>query len=58
MKLNKTSGGYRIDNPTPYYVNEICISGSEKQAREGEFDAVMLTPKSTQMMKSGTYSTP
>ncbi|HEI2923263.1 TPA: fimbria/pilus periplasmic chaperone, partial [Escherichia coli] len=58
LVLNKTSGGYRIDNPTPYYVTVIGIGGSEKQAREGEFDAVMLAPKSTQMVKSGTYSTP
>ncbi len=36
----------------------IGIGGSEKQAREGEFDAVMLAPKSTQMVKSGTYNTP
>ena len=49
---------YRIDNPTPYYVTVIGIGGSEKQAREGDFDAVMLAPKSTQMVKSGTYNTP
>ncbi|EFN8141969.1 TPA: fimbria/pilus periplasmic chaperone, partial [Escherichia coli] len=58
LVLNKTGGGYQIDNPTPYYVTVIGIGGSEKQAREGEFDAVMLAPKSTQMVKSGTYSTP
>ncbi|HAY0228460.1 TPA: fimbria/pilus periplasmic chaperone [Escherichia coli] len=56
--LNKTNGGYRIENPTPYYVTVIGIGGSEKQAKEGEFEAVMLAPKSTQMVKSGTYSTP
>ncbi|HIG9582950.1 TPA: fimbrial biogenesis chaperone [Escherichia coli] len=58
LVLNKTGGGYRIENPTPYYVTVIGLGGSEKQAKEGEFDAVMLAPKSTQMVKSGTYSTP
>lgn len=58
LVLNKTSGGYRIENPTPYYVTVIGLGGSEKQAKEGEFEAVMLAPKSTQTVKSGTYSTP
>ncbi|MJN97647.1 molecular chaperone [Salmonella enterica subsp. enterica] len=58
LVLNKTSGGYRIENPTPYYVTVIGLGGSEKQATEGEFEAVMLAPKSTQMVKSGTYVTP
>ncbi len=58
MLQDKYPGQYRIDNPTPYYVTVIGIGGSEKQAREGEFDAVMLAPKSTQMVKSGTYNTP
>lgn len=58
LVLNKTSGGYRIENPTPYYVTVIGLGGSEKQATEGEFEAVMLAPKSTQMVKSGTYGTP
>lgn len=56
--LHKTSGGYRIENPTPYYVTIIGFGGSEKQAKEGGFDAVMLAPKSEQMVKSATYSTP
>ncbi|CAD6177113.1 PixD protein [Escherichia coli] len=56
--LNKTSGGYRIENPTPYYVTVIGLGGSEKQAKEGTFEAVMLAPKSSQTVKSGAYSTP
>ncbi|HIE1976840.1 TPA: fimbrial biogenesis chaperone [Escherichia coli] len=58
LVLSKTSGGYRIENPTPYYVTVIGIGGSEKQAKEGEFEAVMLAPKSTQTVKSVTYSAP
>ena len=58
LVLNKTSGGYRIENQTPYYVTVLGSGGSEKQAREGEFDAVRLAPKSTQTEKSGTNTTP
>ncbi|EJJ1300012.1 fimbria/pilus periplasmic chaperone [Salmonella enterica] len=56
--LNKTRGGYQIENPTPYYVTVIGLGNTEKQAKEGEFDAVMLAPKSTQKVKAGNYSTP
>lgn len=58
LVLNKINGGYRIENPTPYYVTVIGLGGSEKQAKEGVFEAVMLAPKSSQTVKSGTYSTP
>lgn len=58
LVLNKTSNGFRIENPTPYYVTIIGLGGSEKQAKEGEFDAVMLAPKSEQLVKSKNYSTP
>ena len=58
LVMSKTSGGYRIENPTPYYVTVIGLGGTEKQAKEGEFEAVMLAPKSTQMVKSVIYSTP
>ncbi|MGG5415593.1 MULTISPECIES: fimbrial biogenesis chaperone [Edwardsiella] len=58
LVLNKTSGGYQIENPTPYYITIIGLGGSEKQAKEGEFEAVMLAPKSAQTVKSVTYHTP
>ncbi|TNV16823.1 molecular chaperone [Buttiauxella sp. B2] len=58
LVLNKTSDGYRIENPTPYYVTVIGLGGSENQAKEGTFEAVMLAPKSTQTVKADSYSTP
>ncbi|HFG3511665.1 TPA: molecular chaperone [Escherichia coli] len=58
LVLNKTSGGYRIENPTPYYVTVIGFGGSEKQAKESKFEAVMLAPKSAQTIKAASYSTP
>ncbi len=58
LVLKKTSGGYRIENPTPYYVTVIGLGGSEQQAKEGVFEAVMLAPKSSQTVKGGSYSVP
>lgn len=56
--LNKTSGGYRIENPTPYYVTVIGLGGSEKEAKEGRFEAVMLAPKSEQTVKANSHASP
>lgn len=58
LVLTKTSGGYTIDNPTPYYVTVIGLGGSKKEAEEGKFEPVMLAPKSSKTVKSGSYSTP
>lgn len=56
--LNSVTGGYRIENPTPYYVTIIGIGGDEKQALEGKFESVMVPPKSDLTVKSGSYSSP
>ncbi|EAX4319106.1 fimbria/pilus periplasmic chaperone [Salmonella enterica subsp. enterica serovar Richmond] len=58
LVLNKTAGGWRIENPTPYYVTVIGLGGTEKEAKEGKFDAVMLAPKSEQTVKAGSYGSP
>lgn len=58
LVLSKTASGYTIDNPTPYYVTVIGLGGSKKQAEEGEFEPMMLAPKSSKIIKSGSYSTP
>lgn len=56
--LTAESGGYRIENPTPYYVTVIGMGGDEKQALDGKFEPVMLEPKATQSVKSATSATP
>lgn len=58
LVLTKENGGYRIENPTPYYVTIIGIGRDKKQAQTGAFDVVMLAPKSTQVVKTESYSTP
>lgn len=58
LVLNKVANGYRIENPTPYYVTIIGLAGGENQAKEQAFEAVMLAPKSTEFVKAGSYATP
>lgn len=46
LVLHKSTGGYRIENPTPYFVTIIGVGDSETKAKTGKFDAVMISPKS------------
>ncbi|ELC7077849.1 fimbria/pilus periplasmic chaperone [Salmonella enterica] len=58
LVLHSISGGYRIENPTPYFITVIGLGGSASQAENGKFDAMMLSPKSSQDVKSETWNTP
>ncbi len=50
--------GYRIENPTPYYITVIGIGGTAEQAEKGKFETVMVAPKSSVEASGGTWSTP
>lgn len=56
--LNKSGNGYRIENPTPYFVTIIGIGSSEADSVKGAFKPVMVSPKSTLDTAQGTYATP
>ncbi|CAI3917837.1 TPA: molecular chaperone [Escherichia coli] len=56
--LNKIPGGYRIENPTPYYITIIGIGGDVREAKEGKFDVIMISPKSEEYVHSRGYNTP
>ncbi|MEY0747156.1 fimbria/pilus periplasmic chaperone, partial [Escherichia coli] len=58
ITLTATSSGYTLDNPTPFYLTVIGIGNSQKQSEESDFDAVMIPPKSNQLIKSSKFSTP
>lgn len=59
LVLTPVSGGYSIQNPTPYYVTIAGMGGSEVQAKEKNgFTAVMLAPKSEQTVKVAASGTP
>ncbi|SFC05248.1 Chaperone protein papD precursor [Pragia fontium] len=58
LVLHAEGGGYRIENPTPYYITVIGLGGSEKQSLEGDFETVMLSPNSSARVKSAAYGKP
>lgn len=58
LVLHAADGGYRIENPTPYYITIIGLGGTAAQAENGKFDTVMVSPKSSVSVKNGTWSTP
>lgn len=58
LVLNKLPNGYKIDNPTPYYITIFGIGGSESDAINSDFDSIMIAPKSSSMINSKIYPTP
>lgn len=56
--LYKASNGFRIKNPTPYYVTIIGFGADEKQSKEGKFESIMLSPYSEHVLKAGDYKSP
>lgn len=58
LVLHKVSGGYKIENPTPYYITVIGMGNSKTDVLQSKFDVVMLAPKSSQVVSTGSYATP
>lgn len=58
LVLHKVSGGYRVENPTPYYMTVIAITPAPKMAVTPGFETVMIPPKSSAMVNSAQYATP
>ncbi|HGM5493181.1 TPA: fimbria/pilus periplasmic chaperone [Serratia fonticola] len=56
--LHKTAQGYRVENPTPYYITVIGIKGSADGKVADDFNPVMVAPKSSAEMKSATFTSP
>jgi len=58
LVLHKVAGGYRIENPTPYYMNIIAVTGAEHEIVAKDFKPVMIDPKSSATVKTKTFATP
>lgn len=58
LVLHEEGNGYRIENPTPYYITVIGLGETQKQSEQGEFEVVMVAPKSSAQVKSARYGTP
>ena len=57
LVLHASAGGYQIENPTPYYITVIGLGASPAQSENGEFDTVMVSPKSSVTVKSRNWNT-
>lgn len=58
LTLKPARDGYVVNNPTPYYMTVIAITGSEKEKIAKEFKPTMIAPKSSVTIKSKIFSTP
>lgn len=58
LVLHAESGGYKVENPTPYYITVIGLAGSKEQSVKGEFKSVMIAPKSSVKVAVPHYTTP
>ncbi|MGL5385382.1 MAG: fimbria/pilus periplasmic chaperone [Serratia sp. (in: enterobacteria)] len=56
--LHKTAQGYRVENPTPYYVTVVGIKGKAGDKVAGDFEPVMVAPKSSVELKSAPFAVP
>lgn len=56
--LHKMPQGYRVENPTPYYVTIADIAGQKSAKPSANFTAMMVAPKSSTELKSLSYPSP
>ncbi len=57
LTFSRTDEGYRIDNPTPYYVTIISVTGNKDEGIAKDFQPLMIAPKSGERVKMKHYST-
>lgn len=55
--LRRVSDGFNIENPTPYFMTVISISGDAKKI-DHDFKPVMISPKSSVTVKAVSTATP
>ncbi|QJU42790.1 fimbria/pilus periplasmic chaperone [Serratia marcescens] len=58
LVLHTVAGGYRIENPTPYYITVVGLAGSKEASSKGKFESVMVAPKQSETVKMAPVSTP
>lgn len=56
--LHKVSDGFRVENPTPYYMTVLGITGGLKQSVAKDFKTVMIAPKSSATVRSQVFAQP
>ena len=56
--LHRVAEGYKVENPTPYYMNIIAITGTANERVDKKFTPVMIAPKSSSIVKAQKFKTP
>lgn len=56
--LHKEKNGYKIENPTPFYITIIGLGKTKESAELDKFEAVMVSPKNSIYVTSGDFSNP
>lgn len=56
LRLTRTTAGYRIKNPTPYFITVIDLT--EKGLPASDIQPVMIAPKSSENVRSAVLRTP
>ncbi len=57
LTFHRTREGYRVENPTPYYVTVISVSGNKDEGVAKDFQPFMIAPKSSESVKMKQYNT-
>lgn len=58
LVLHKVSNGFRIENPTPYYMTVLGITGKGSKAVAKDFKSVMIPPKSSETVRTPAFAEP
>lgn len=58
LVLHPAANGYKVENPSPYYMTILGITGSPKSSIPKGFKAVMIEPKSSKFIQSEVYPEP
>lgn len=56
--LHKVKDGFRVENPTPYYMTLLGITSKGSRAVERGFKPVMIAPMSSEIVKSSVTGQP
>ena len=58
LVLHRIAGGYRVENPTPYFMTIIAITDKLKGDIPKDFKPVMIAPKSSAVINSKDFASP
>lgn len=58
LVLHKVNGGYEVENPTPYFMTVVGITGSKNGSIPKDAKPVMISPMSKSIVRSAAFTSP